>query len=226
MIDKRVPDFDTALAGMADGATIMSSGFGSAGAPHDLLEAVLERGWRELVIISNNAGEGERGLIRLIGERRVAKVVCSFPTSSNSEVIRDLYFANQIELEIVPQGTLSERMRAGGAGIGGFYTRTSVGTPLADGKEVRKFDGMDYVLERPLRADFAFIKAKRADRWGNLVYDKSARNFAPTMAMAAETTIVQVDQFVELGAIDPEHVITPGIYVDRMIEIPEENRGT
>ena len=193
---------------------------------HDLLEAVLERGWRDLVIISNNAGEGERGLIRLIQERRVAKVICSFPTSSNSEIIRDLYFANQIELEIVPQGTLSERMRAGGAGIGGFYTRTSVGTPLADGKEVRTLDGVDYVLEFPLRAEFAFIKAKQADRWGNLIYNKSARNFGPTMAMAADTTVVQVDQFVELGAIDPEQVITPGIYVDRMIEIPGEGRGT
>lgn len=219
MIDKRVPDYDTALAGMKDGATIMSSGFGAAGAPHDLLEAVMERGWRDLVIISNNAGEGERGLIRLIAERRVAKVICSFPTSSNSEVIRDLYFAGQIELEIVPQGTLSERMRAGGAGIGGFYTRTSVDTPLAEGKEVRNFDGEDYVLERPLRADFAFITARQADRWGNLIYNKSARNFGPTMAMAADTTVVQVNQFVELGALDPEHVITPGIYVDRVIEV-------
>jgi 3-oxoadipate CoA-transferase alpha subunit len=219
MINKRVHDFDAALAGMADGATIMSSGFGAAGAPHDLLEAVLERGWRDLVIISNNAGEGERGLIRLIGEKRVAKVICSFPTSSNSEVIRDLYFAGQIELEIVPQGTLSERMRAGGAGIGGFYTRTSVGTPLAEGKEIRSFDGEDYVLEHPLRADFAFVKAKQADRWGNLIYNKSARNFGPTMAMAADTTVVQIDQLVELGALDPEQVITPGIYVDRIIEI-------
>ena len=219
MIDKRVSDFDAALAGMTDGVTIMSSGFGAAGAPHDLLEAVLERGWRDLVIISNNAGEGERGLIRLIGERRVAKVICSFPTSSNSEIIRDLYFAKQIELEIVPQGTLSERIRAGGAGIGGFYTRTSVDTPLADGKEVRTLNGVDYVLEFPLRADFAFIKAKQADRWGNLTYSKSARNFGPTMAMAADTTVVQVDRFVELGTIDPEQVITPGIYVDRMIEI-------
>lgn len=224
MIDKRVADFDTALAGMKDGVTIMSSGFGAAGAPHDLLEAVLERGWRDLVIISNNAGEGERGLIRLIAERRVAKVICSFPTSSNSEVIRDLYFAGQIELEIVPQGTLSERMRAGGAGIGGFYTRTSVGTPLAEGKEVRTFEGEDYVLERPLRAEFSFIKAKQADRWGNLIYNKSARNFGPTMAMAADTTVVQIDQFVELGALDPEHVITPGIYVDRIIEIRGEVR--
>ena len=222
MIDKRVPDFDAALAGMADGATIMSSGFGAAGAPHDLLEAVLEHGWRDLVIISNNAGEGERGLIRLIGERRVAKVICSFPTSSNSEIIREQYFANQIELEIVPQGTLSERMRAGGSGIGGFYTRTSVGTPLAEGKEVRRIDGKDYVLEFPLRADFAFVTARQADRWGNLIYNKSARNFSPTMAMAADTTVVQVDQFVALGAINPEHVITPGIYVDRIIEV----RGT
>jgi 3-oxoadipate CoA-transferase alpha subunit len=150
---------------------------------------------------------------------RVAKVICSFPTSSNSEVIRDLYFAGQIELEIVPQGTLSERMRAGGAGIGGFYTRTSVGTPLAEGKEIRSFDGEDYVLEHPLRADFAFVKAKQADRWGNLIYNKSARNFGPTMAMAADTTVVQIDQLVELGALDPEQVITPGIYVDRIIEI-------
>jgi len=219
MIDKRVPDFDAALAGMADGATILSSGFGAAGAPHDLLEAVLERGWRELVIISNNAGEGDRGLIRLIQERRVAKVICSFPTSSNSEIVREQYFANQLALEIVPQGTLSERIRAGGAGIGGFYTRTSVGTPLADGKEVRTIDGVDYVLELPLRADFAFIKARESDRWGNLTYNKSARNFGPTMAMAGDITVVQVDRFVELGAIDPEQVITPGIYVDRVIRI-------
>jgi 3-oxoadipate CoA-transferase alpha subunit len=219
MIDKRVYDFDTALAGMADGATIMSSGFGAAGAPHDLLEAVLERGWRDLVIISNNAGEGDRGLIRLIGERRVAKVICSFPTSSNSEVIRDLYFANQIELEIVPQGTLSERIRAAGAGIGGFYTRTSVDTPIAEGKEVRTLGGEDYVLEYPLTADFAFIKARQADRWGNLIYNKSARNFGPTMAAAAKTTIVQVDEFAELGSLDPEQIITPGIYVDRVIEV-------
>lgn len=219
MIDKRVYDFDTALAGLTDGATIMSSGFGAAGAPHDLLEAVLDRGHRNLVIISNNAGEGDRGLIRLIQERRVAKVICSFPTSSNSEIIRDLYFANLIELEIVPQGTLSERMRAAGAGIGGFYTRTSVDTPLAEGKEVRAIDGDDYVLEFPLTADFAFIKAKQADRWGNLIYNKSARNFGPTMATAAEITVVQVDEFVELGTLDPEQVITPGIYVDRVIEV-------
>ena len=219
MIDKRVYDFDAALAGLGDGARIMSGGFGAAGAPHDLLEAVLDRGFRDLVIISNNAGEGERGLIRLLQERRVAKVICSFPTSSNSEITRELYSAGLLELEIVPQGTLSERMRAAGAGIGAFYTRTSVDTPLAEGKEVRTIDGRDYVLEYPLRADFAFIKAKQADRWGNLVYNKAARNFGPTMATAAEITVVQVDECVELGALDPEHIVTPGIYVDRVIEI-------
>jgi 3-oxoadipate CoA-transferase alpha subunit len=196
----------------------MSGGFGAAGAPHDLLEAVLERGFRDLVIISNNAGEGERGLIRLLREGRVAKVICSFPTSSNSEVVKELYAAGRLELEIVPQGTLSERMRAAGAGIGGFYTRTSVGTPLGEGKEPRTIDGEAYVLEYPLHADFAFIKAKQADRWGNLVYSKAARNFGPTMAMAAATTVAQVDDFVALGALDPEHIVTPGIYVDRVIE--------
>ncbi|MBK17807.1 MAG: 3-oxoadipate CoA-transferase [Rhodospirillaceae bacterium] len=219
MIDKRVYDFDAALEGMADGATIMSSGFGAAGAPQELLEAVLDCGFRDLVIISNNAGEGERGLIKLLKEKRIAKVICSFPTSSNSEITKELYAAGLLELEIVPQGTLSERMRAGGAGIGGFYTRTSVDTPLAEGKESRSFEGIDYVLERPLTAQFAFIKAREADRWGNLTYNLSARNFGPTMAMAADTTIVQVDQIVELGDIDPEQVVTPGIYVDRIIEV-------
>jgi 3-oxoadipate CoA-transferase alpha subunit len=204
MIDKRVYDFDAALDGMADGATIMSAGFGAAGAPQGLLEAVLDRGFRDLVIISNNAGEGERGLILLLKEKRIAKVICSFPTSSNSEVTKELYAAGLLELEIVPQGTLSERMRAGGAGIGGFYTPTSVNTPLAEGKEVRNISGKDYVLEFPLTADFAFIKA---------------RGFGPTMAMAAKTTVVQVDRFVELGEIDPEQVITPGIYVDRVMEV-------
>jgi len=219
MIDKRVYDFESALAGMKNGATIMSSGFGAAGAPHDLLEALLDHGWHDLVIISNNAGEGERGLIKLLQERRVAKVICSFPNSSNSEITKEQFTAGLLELEIVPQGTLSERMRAAAAGIGGFYTRTSVGTPLAEGKEVRNFDGEDYVLEYPLKADFAFVKAKHADRWGNLSYNKSARNFGPTMAMAANTTVVQVDHIVELGEIDPEQVVTPGIYVDRVIQI-------
>ena len=157
MIDKRVYDFDTALDGMVDGASIMSAGFGAAGAPQELLEAVLDQGYRDLVIISNNAGEGERGLIKLLKEGRIAKVICSFPTSSNSEITKELYSAGLLELEVVPQGTLSERMRSGGAGIGGFYTRTSVNTPLDEGKERREFNGEEFVLERPLTADFALI---------------------------------------------------------------------
>lgn len=219
MIDKQVHDFDAALDGLSDGATIMISGFGAAGAPHDLAEAALERGVRDLIIISNNAGEGERGLSRLMKERRIRKVICSFPTSSNSEIVKELYAAGAIELEIVPQGTLSERIRAAGAGIGGFYTRTSVGTPLADGKEIRTIDGIDYALEYPLHADFAFVKGLLADRWGNLTYNKSARNFGPSMAMAGMVTVAQVGRIVELGAIDPEHVVTPGIFVDRVMEI-------
>jgi 3-oxoadipate CoA-transferase alpha subunit len=218
MIDKQVPDYAAALDGLGDGATIMVSGFGAAGAPHELMEAVLARGCRGLIVISNNAGEGERGLARLMYERRVHKVICSFPTSSNAEIVKELYAAGQIELEIVPQGTLSERIRAAGAGLGGFYTRTSVGTPLADGKEVRTIDGIEYVLERPLHAEFAFVKGRLADRWGNLTYNKSARNFGPSMAMAADITVAQVDRVVPLGEIDPEHVITPGIFVDRVIE--------
>ena len=219
MIDKRVYDFDSALEGMFDGATIMSAGFGAAGAPQELLEAVLDHGYRDLVIISNNAGEGERGLIKLLKERRVAKVICSFPTSSNSEITKELFAKGLLELEVVPQGTLSERMRSGGAGIGGFYTRTSVNTPLDEGKERRVFEGEEYVLESPLTADFALIKAREADRWGNLTYNLSARGFGPTMAMAAKLTVVQVDSFVELGDIHPEQVITPGIYVNRVMEV-------
>jgi 3-oxoadipate CoA-transferase alpha subunit len=219
VIDKQVRDMDAALAGLADGATIMVSGFGAAGAPHDMMEAILDRGLRDLVVISNNAGEGARGLARLIAAGNVAKVICSFPTSSNSEYVRELYFAGKLALEIVPQGTLSERIRAAGAGIGGFYTRTSVGTPLEEGKERRSIDGVDYVLEKPLHADFAFVKAKAADRWGNLVYNKSARNFGPSMAMAGNVTVAQVDEVVELGSLDPEHIVTPGIFVDRVIEV-------
>ena len=219
MIDKRVYDFDSALEGMFDGATIMSAGFGAAGAPQELLEAVLDLGYRDLVIISNNAGEGERGLIKLLKERRVAKVICSFPTSSNSEITKELFAKGLLELEVVPQGTLSERMRSGGAGIGGFYTRTSVNTPLDEGKERRVFDGEEYVLESPITADFALIKARESDRWGNLTYNLSARGFGPTMAMASKLTVVQVDRFVELGDIHPEQVITPGIYVNRVMEV-------
>lgn len=219
MIDKTVATIEEAVAGIQDGATIMVSGFGEAGAPSLLMEAIIDQGARNLTAISNNAGEAYHGLAKLIAEKRVTKVICSFPTAAKKAVIKDLYAVGEIELEIVPQGTLSERIRAGGAGLGGFYTPTSFGTKLAEGKESRQFDGKDYVLEFPFHADFAFIKAKLADRWGNLTYDKSARNFGPTMAMAGKTTVVQVDAIVELGALDPEAVITPGIFVDRVIQL-------
>ena len=202
----------------------MVSGFGEAGAPVELMEAIIEQGARNLTIVSNNAGEAYHGLAKLVNEKRVVKVICSFPTAAKKAVIKDLYAAGEIELEIVPQGTLSERIRAGGAGIGGFYTPTSFGTKLAEGKETRQFDGQDYVLEFPLFADFAFVKAFQADRWGNLTYDKSARNFGPSMAMAGETTVVQVSEIVELGELDPERVVTPGIFVDRVVKLSSPNR--
>lgn len=224
MIDKTVATIEAAVSGIADGATLMVSGFGEAGAPVQLMEAILEQGARDLTIISNNAGEAYHGLAKLVQERRVTKVVCSFPTAAKKAVIKDLYAAGKIELEIVPQGTLSERIRAGGAGIGGFYTPTSFGTKLAEGKETRQFNGKDYVLEFPLFADFAFIKAFQADRWGNLIYDKSARNFGPSMAMAGNTTVVQVSEIVELGELDPERVVTPGIFVDRVVKLESPNR--
>ncbi len=224
MIDKTVATIEDAVAGIQDGATLMVSGFGEAGAPVELMEAVIEQGARNLTIVSNNAGEAYHGLAKLVNERRVAKVICSFPTAAKKAVIKDLYAAGEIELEIVPQGTLSERIRAGGAGIGGFYTPTSFGTKLAEGKETRQFDGQDYVLEFPLFADFAIVKAYQADRWGNLTYDKSARNFGPSMAMAGETTVVQVSEIVELGELDPERVVTPGIFVDRVVKLDSPNR--
>ena len=224
MIDKTVATIEDAVAGISDGATLMVSGFGEAGAPVELMEAIIEQGARNLTIVSNNAGEAYHGLAKLVNEKRVAKVICSFPTAAKKAVIKDLYAAGEIELEIVPQGTLSERIRAGGAGIGGFYTPTSFGTKLAEGKETRQFDGQDYVLEFPLFADFAFVKAFQADRWGNLTYDKSARNFGPSMAMAGETTVVQVSEIVELGDLDPERVVTPGIFVDRVVKLSSPNR--
>ncbi|MBT4941049.1 MAG: 3-oxoacid CoA-transferase subunit A [Rhodospirillaceae bacterium] len=224
MIDKTVATIEDAVAGISDGSTLMVSGFGEAGAPVELMEAIIEQGARNLTIVSNNAGEAYHGLAKLVNEKRVVKVICSFPTAAKKAVIKDLYAAGEIELEIVPQGTLSERIRAGGAGIGGFYTPTSFGTKLAEGKETRQFDGQDYVLEFPLFADFAFVKAFQADRWGNLTYDKSARNFGPSMAMAGETTVVQVSEIVELGELDPERVVTPGIFVDRVVKLSSPNR--
>lgn len=221
MIDKTVPDAATAVAGIPDGATVLIGGFGRAGQPAELIDALIEQGASDLTIINNNAGNGDTGLAALLAKRRVRKIVCSFPRQHDSWVFDGLYRAGDIELELVPQGNLAERIRAAGAGIGAFFSPTGVGTSLADGKEARRIDGRDYVLEYPIRADFALISALRADRWGNLVYRKTARNFGPIMATAAPTTIVQVDEIVALGAIDPEAVVTPGLYVDRVVAVGE-----
>ncbi len=221
MIDKGVESLAKAVADIPDGATVMVSGFGEAGSPVELIHALIDQGARDLVVVNNNAGNGRVGLAALIAAGRVRKMICSFPRSSHSEVFSDLYKQGRIELELVPQGTLAERIRAGGAGIPAFYTPTSVDTPLAEGKEVREFDGRRYVLERALTADFALVKAARADRFGNLTYNKTARNFAPIMCMAARTTIVQVREMTAAGEIDPEHVITPGIFVNRVVVVAD-----
>ena len=220
MIDKTVPSVADAVQEIHDGATVMVGGFGEAGSPVELIHALIDQGASDLTVINNNTGSGEVGLAALINAGRVKKMICSYPRSRNSTVFPDLYRSNKIELELVPQGTLAERIRAGGAGIPGFYTPASVGTPLADGKELRSFEGKDYVLEHGLRADFALLKAKCADRYGNLIYNKTARNFSPLMAMAGSTTIVQVAEIVDAGGIDPEHVITPGIFVQQVVRVP------
>lgn len=221
-IDKIVPTLEAAVAGVTDGMTIMISGFGFAGVPNDLIHAVLELGATDLTVISNNAGTGTEGLAALMGSGRVRRIICSYPRSKGSDNFDARYAAGEIELELVPQGTMSERMRAAGAGIGAFYCPTGVGTELAAGKEVRTIDGRDYVLEMPLRADVALIHADKADRWGNLTYSKSARNFAPVMAMAADLTIVQARHIVPLGALDPEIIVTPSIFVDRVWHIDND----
>jgi 3-oxoadipate CoA-transferase alpha subunit len=218
VIDKVVASAMDAVAGISDGATIMVSGFGPPGQPVELIYALLERGVTDLVIINNNAGAGGQAISDLFAAHRVRKVICSFPKAIGSTVFDELYRAGEIELDLVPQGTLAERIRAGGAGIAGFYTRTAAGTELARGKETRWFDGHDYVLELPLRADFALIKAHIADPWGNLVYRKTARNFGPVMATAADVTVVEAGSIVPLGGLDPEHIVTPGIYVDRVVD--------
>lgn len=197
----------------------MVGGFGQAGSPIELIHALVDKGVGKLTVISNNAGSGRVGLAALIRAGLVRKMVCSFPRTAGSEVFAEVYRGGEIELELVPQGTLAERIRAGGAGIPAFYTATGVGTEMAAGKEGRSFDGKDYLMEKGLRADFALIRSHRADRVGNLVYNKTARNFSPVMATAAEVTIVQADAIVEAGAIDPETVVTPGIFVDRVVEI-------
>ncbi len=221
MIDKSFGSPAEAVADIQDGATVMVGGFGEAGSPIELIHALIDKGPNNLTVVNNNTGSGHVGLAALIENRQVGKMICSFPRTANSKVFPDLYRAGEIELELVPQGTLAERIRAGGAGIPAFYTATSVGTPLAEGKEVRAFNGRDYVLEYGLKADFTLIKCERADRYGNLVYNKTARNFGPIMAMAALTTIVQAGSQVEAGAIDPEVVVTPGIFVNRIVTVAD-----
>ncbi len=220
MIDKIVENMQAAVAGIQNGATIMIGGFGGAGMPNSLIEALLDTDARDLTVVNNNAGNGETGLAALLKAGRVRRILCSFPRQSDSHVFDGLYRAGKIELELVPQGNLAERIRAAGAGIGAFFTPTGVGTQLAEGKEQRHINGRDYVLEYPIHADFALIKALKADRWGNLVYRKTARNFGPIMAMAATCTIVQVDEIVPLGLLDPEAIVTPGIYVNRVVKVP------
>jgi 3-oxoadipate CoA-transferase alpha subunit len=219
MIDKLFASPETALADIPNGATIMIGGFGNAGMPAALIDALIAQGARQLTIVNNNAGNADTGLAALIAAKRVRKILCSFPRQADSWHFDKAYRAGEIDLELVPQGTLAERIRAAGAGIGAFFTPTAFGTLLAKGKETRRIGERDYVLEYPIHADYALIKADRADRWGNLVYRKTARNFAPIMAMAAKCTVVQVRETVELGALDPEAVVTPGIFVQRIIKI-------
>src|SRR5947208_10777410 len=219
MVNKLFASPEAALADIPDGSTIMIGGFGNAGMPAMLIDALIARGARELTIVNNNAGNGDTGLAALIAAKRVRKILCSFPRQADSWHFDKAYRAGEIELELVPQGTLAERIRAAGAGIGAFYTPTAFGTDLAKGKETRRIGDRDYVLEYPIHADYALIKADRADRWGNLTYRKTARNFAPIMAAAAKCTVVQVRETVELGALDPEAVVTPGIFVKRVVRI-------
>jgi 3-oxoadipate CoA-transferase alpha subunit len=225
MIDKTVASVAEAVAGIHDGATVMIGGFGAAGMPAALIDALIAQGARDLTIVNNNAGNGDTGLAVLLKAGRVRKIVCSFPRQTDSWVFDELYRSGKIELELVPQGNLAERIRAAGAGIGAFFTPTGFGTQLAEGKETRRIDGRDYVLEHPIRADFALIKALRGDRWGNLVYRKTARNFGPIMASAAKCAIAQVDEIVPLGALDPEAIVTPGIFVRRVVQVSRAPRA-
>jgi 3-oxoadipate CoA-transferase alpha subunit len=222
MIDKIVGSVAAAVADIHDGATVMIGGFGTAGMPSELIDALIEQGARDLTVVNNNAGNADSGLAALLETRRVRKIICSFPRQTDSWVFDTLYRAGEIELELVPQGNLAERIRAAGAGIGAFFTPTGYGTLLAQGKETREIDGRQYVLEYPIHADYALIKADRGDRWGNLVYRKTARNFGPIMASASKCTIAQVREIVDLGGLDPEAIVTPGIFVQRVIEIPAQ----
>jgi 3-oxoadipate CoA-transferase alpha subunit len=219
MIDKIVHSIAEALAGVKDGATVLMGGFGAVGQPDELIEGLLEQGAKDLVVVANNAGAGKVGLARLMMEGRVRKIICSFPRSAGSVVFEDLYRAGKLELEIVPQGTLAERMRAAGAGIAAFWTPTGAGTKIANGKEVRDFDGRPHVMEHALRGDVALIEAWEADRWGNLTYREGGRNFNPVMATAAALTVAQVHHLRGLGEIVPDHVHTPGIFVNRVVRV-------
>lgn len=219
MINKIVPSAAEAVADVFDGATVLISGFGEAGSPIELIHALVDQGARKLTIVSNNTGSGHVGLASLIEQGRVRKMICSFPKTANSVVFPELYERGEIELELVPQGTMAERIRCGGAGIPAFYTPTSVNTPLAEGKETRDFHGMTHVLEHAIHADFALVKCRRADRYGNLVYNKTARNFGPVMCTAARVTIAQAREVADIGSIDPECVVTPGIFVQRVLHV-------
>ena len=221
MMNKQIASAEEAVADVFDGATVMISGFGEAGSPIELIHALIDHGATNLTVVNNNTGSGEVGLAALIKAKRVSKMICSYPRTANSTVFPNLYHSGDTELELVPQGTLAERIRAGGSGIPAFYTPTSVGTPLGEGKELRTIDGREYVLEYGLTADFSLIKGRIADTHGNVLYNKTARNFGPLMAMAGNVTIVQVAQVVVPGELDPETIITPGIFVNRIIEVPE-----
>ena len=225
MIDKTIATCEAAVADVHDGATVMIGGFGTAGLPNELTDALIAQGARELTIVNNNAGNGDTGIAALIAKGRVRKIVCSFPRQVDSHHFDREYRAGRLELELVPQGNLAERIRAAGAGIGGFFTPTGYGTALAERKETRVIDGRGYVFETPIHADFAFIKAERGDRWGNLTYRKTARNFGPVMAMAATVTVATVHELVPLGALDPEAIVTPGIFVQRVVPIVRTATG-
>ena len=219
MINKICPSVEAALADVRDGSTVMIGGFGTAGIPNVLIDGLIAQGARDLTVVNNNAGNGDTGLAALLKAGRVRKIICSFPRQADSHVFDGLYRSGQLELELVPQGNLAERIRAAGAGIGAFFTPTGYGTQLAQGKETREINGRQYVLEYPIHADLALIKAERADRWGNLTYRMTARNFGPIMATASRCTVVEVPEVVELGTLDPEAVVTPGIFVHRVVKV-------
>jgi len=225
MIDKIARSVADALAGIQDGATVLIGGFGTAGIPNELIDGLIEQGAKELTVVNNNAGNAEAGLAALLKAGRVRKIICSFPRQADSYVFDELYRSGKLELELVPQGNLAERIRAAGAGIGAFFCPTGFGTELAGDRETRMFNGKQYVLEYPIQGDVALIKAERGDRWGNLVYRKTARNFGPIMAMAAKVTVASVHDIVALGELDPEAIVTPGIFVQRVVRVPRTATG-